>query len=118
MVTLLTALLVGTVRPPAAYAEPGHVRLAISSWCVGGRCGAPIAASGKPVRIHRGATVRITFAVVPRTVQVAVSGARLRVVRSGDEVAWTARRAGGVTINITFRHGFAAYVGRIVLRRG
>lgn len=116
MVTLLAALLVGSVRPPAAYAEPGHVRLAISSWCVGSRCGAPIAAAGKPVRIRRGATVRVTFAVVPRTVEVAVSGATLQVARVGDEIAWTARRSGGMTINVTFRHGFASYVGRIVLR--
>jgi hypothetical protein len=116
MVFLLAALLAGSVRPPAAYVDPGHMRLAVSSWCVGSRCGAPIAAAGKAVRVRRGATVSVTFTVVPRTVRVAVSGARLRVIRSGNEVAWTATRAGGMTINVTFRHGFAAYVGRILLR--
>ena len=112
----LIALLLATVKPPTAYAEPGHVRLAISSWCWGSHCGAPIAASGKAVVVKRGATVRIRFSVVPTSVRVAVSGKTLVVQRSGSVVSWRPRRMGGMTINVTFAKGFVAYVGRLVVK--
>jgi hypothetical protein len=115
VITLL-ALLIATVKPPTAYAGPGHVRLAISSWCWGTHCGAPISASGKPIVVTRGATVRIRFSAVPTSVRVAVSGKTLVVLRSGSVVSWRARRMGGMTINVTFAKGFVVYVGRLVVK--
>ena len=112
----LVALLLATVKPPTAYADPGQVRLAISSWCWGAHCGAPIAASGKPVVVTRGSTVRIRFSAVPTAVRVAVSGKTLVVLRSGSVVSWRARRMGGMTINATFANGFVVYVGRLVVK--
>ena len=115
MLTAL-ALLLAVARPPAAYGEPGHVRLAVSSWCWGSTCGAPIAASGKPVVVHRGSTISIGFAVAPTRVRVAVSGAPIKFTRHGSIISWPARRMGGMTVNVTFRRGFVAYVGRLVVR--
>jgi hypothetical protein len=104
------------VRPPAAYGEPGHVRLAVFSWCWGTACGAPTAASGKPVVVHRGSTISIGFAVAPRTVRVAVSGAPIRFSRHGATISWVPRRMGGMTVSATFPKGFVTYVGRLVIR--
>jgi hypothetical protein len=115
-VLVLVALLLAAARPPAAYGEPGHLKLAISSWCWGTACGAPIAASGKPLVVARGSTVTIGFAVAPRRVRVAVSGAPIKFSRRGSAISWTARRMGGMTINATFPKGFVTYVGRIVVR--
>jgi hypothetical protein len=115
-VLVLVALLLAAARPPAAYGEPGHVRLAISSWCWGTACGAPIAASGKPLVVRRGSTISIGFAVVPERVRVAVSGAPIKFSRRGSMISWTAHRMGGMTINATFPKGFVAYVGRVVVR--
>jgi hypothetical protein len=115
-VIALVALLLATVKPPTAYGDPGHVRLAVSSWCWGTHCGAPIAASGKPIVAKRGSTVRVRFSVVPTSVRVAVSGKTLTVVRSGSVISWRARRMGGMTINVTFAKGFVAYVGRLVVK--
>jgi hypothetical protein len=115
-VIALIAVLLTAVKPPNAYAEPAHIRLAISSWCWGPHCGAPISASGKPVVVTRDATVRIRFAAAPTSVRVAVSGKTLVVRRSGSVVSWRARRMGGMTINATFAKGFVAYVGRLVVK--
>lgn len=114
----LVALLLAGARPPAAYGEPGHVRLAVSSWCWGTACGAPIAASGKPVVVRRGSTISIGFAVVPTSVRVAVSGAPIAITRRGSTISWPAKRMGGMTVNVRFRKGFAAYVGRLVVKPG
>jgi hypothetical protein len=113
---ILVALLLGTVKPPAAYAAPGHLRLAISSWCWGTHCGAPIAASGRPIVVHRGGLVTVAFAATPTKVRVAVSGAPVTVVTSGSTISWRPKRMGGMTINVTYRRGFAAYVGRLVIK--
>jgi hypothetical protein len=115
VITLL-ALFLATVKPPTAYADPGHHRLAISSWCWGTHCGAPIAASGKPIVVARGDTVRIRFSVAPTSVRVAVSGKTLVVARSGSVVSWRVRRWGGMTVNVTFAKGFVAYVGRLAAK--
>jgi hypothetical protein len=115
-VVALLALLLSVARPPAAYGEPGHVRLAVSSWCWGTACGAPIAASGKPVVVHRGSTISIGFAVTPTKIRVAVSGAPVAFRRRGSTISWTAKRMGGMTVNATFRRGFVAYVGRLVVK--
>ena len=114
MLALLVFL--AATRPPAAFGEPGHVRLAVSSWCWGTSCGAPIAASGKPVVVHRGSIVTVDFAVAPTAVRVAVSGAAVSVTRRGTTISWTVRRVGGMTINATFKRGFVAYVGRLASR--
>jgi hypothetical protein len=115
-VVALVVLLLGVVKPPAAYATPGHVRLAVSSWCWGTHCGAPIAASGKPIVVHRGGLVSIDFAATPTKVRVAVSGAPVAIVANGHTISWRPKRMGGMTINVTYRKGFAAYVGRLVLK--
>jgi hypothetical protein len=112
----LVVLLLGAVKPPAAFAAPGHVRLAVSSWCWGAHCGAPIAASGRPIVVHRGGLVTVTFAVKPAKVRVAVSGAPVSVVTSGSTISWRPKRMGGMTINVTYSKGFAAYVGRLVVK--
>jgi hypothetical protein len=115
-VVALVVLLLGVVKPPAAYAAPGHVRLAVSSWCWGTHCGAPIAASGRPIVAHRGGLVTVSFAARPTRVRVAVSGAPVKVVTSGSTISWHPKRMGGMTINVTYRRGFAAYVGRLVVK--
>ena len=112
----LVVLLLGVVKPPAAFATPGHVRLAVSSWCWGTHCGAPIAASGRPIVAHRGGLVTVSFAARPTKVRVAVSGAPVKVVTSGSTISWHPKRMGGMTINVTYRRGFAAYVGRLVVK--
>jgi len=58
-VVVLVALLLGVSRPPAAYLDTGSVRvpLAISSWCWGSRCGAPISAATRVAVVARGATL-------------------------------------------------------------
>jgi hypothetical protein len=115
-VIALIAVLLTAVKPPTGYADPGHIRLAISSWCWGTHCGAPISASGKPIVVTRGATVRIRFSARPTGVRVAVSGKTLVVARSGAVVSWRARRMGGMTVNVTFAKGFVTYVGRLVVK--
>jgi hypothetical protein len=119
----LVALLLGVARPPAAYVRVGTARvpLAISSWCWGARCGAPIAASTRTARVHRGSTVRVVLAFEPTQVHVAVGGARQRTSSrrtssQSDEVSWRASRSGGITINAVSKRGFVTYVGRLIVR--
>ena len=112
----LALLTLGLARPPAAYVEPGHVRLAVSSWCWGDHCGAPIAASGKSAVLRRGSRVTVSFVFTPATVRVGIAGAGVTVLRHGKQISWTASRAGGMTINVTGAGGFVAYVGRLVVR--
>src|SRR5213080_365974 len=97
----LAALTLGLARPPAAYVEPGHVPLAVSSWCWGSRCGAPIAASRRSAVVRRGARVTVAFTFAPTTVHVGIAGSGVTIIRSGKEISWRARRAGGMTINVT-----------------
>ena len=112
----LALLTLGLARPPAAYVEPGHVRLAVSSWCWGSHCGAPISPSGKSAVLRRGARVTIAFAFTPATVRVGIGGRAVTVTRDGNEISWPASRGGGMTINVTGAGGFVAYVGRLVVR--
>jgi len=116
VLAFLAALLLVAARPPAAYVEPGHVKLAVSSWCWGTSCGAPISASGKPVVVSRGSTISIDFAVAPTSVRVTLSGAPVRFTRRGSTILWTARRMGGMTVSANFAKGFVSYVGRVVVR--
>ena len=58
----------------------------------------------------------VTFAARPTKVKVAVSGAPVAVVSSGSTISWRPKRMGGMTINVTYSKGFAAYVGRLVVK--
>jgi hypothetical protein len=117
MLALLVVLL-GVVHPPAAYVSVGtqQVPLAISSWCWGGRCGAPIAASTKTAVVLRGSTVRVELRFAPQRVLVAVAGFPERASIAGREVTWRATHAGGITVNVRATPGFVTYVGRLRLK--
>ena len=117
MVTLL-ALLLGVARPPAASVAVGanRVPLAVSSWCWGGRCGAPIAASTRTVTVARGGTIHIDLQFSPTRVRVEVAGVRTRTTSIGREITWRAGRGGGMTVNVAGPKGWVIYVGRLRLR--
>ncbi len=90
--------------------------LAISSWCWGAHCGAPIAASTRTATVRRGGTIHVELGFAPKRVQVAVAGVREHVTTSGHEISWRARHAGGMTLNVTSGKGWVIYVGRLRLR--
>jgi hypothetical protein len=117
-VVALVALLLGVARPPAAYVSVGasRVPLAISSWCWGAHCGAPIAASTRTATVSRGSTVRVELKFTPTQVRVAVGGVREQATSGGREITWRAAHAGGITINATGAQGWVIYVGRLRLR--
>jgi len=116
MVTLV-ALVLGLARPPAAYLQAGTARvpLAISSWCWGRRCGAPIAASTKVARVKRGDTIRVELAFIPTKTRLAVGGTPVVFTRHGTELSWRATRSGGLSLNVTGTHGWVTYVGRVTV---
>jgi len=116
VIGILLALAVAA--PPRATLSTGAatVPLAVSSWCWGAHCGAPIAASTRTAVVRRGAQVRVDLAFAPSSVYVAVSGRRVRVVVHNREISWPARTAGGLTINATGARGWVTYVGRIRIR--
>ena len=115
---VLVALLLGVSRPPAAYVSVGasHVPLAISSWCWGNRCGAPIAASTRTATLTRGSTVRVELRFAPTAAHVNVAGVSERATIHGREVSWRAGHAGGITLYVTAAQGWITYVGRLRLR--
>ena len=94
--SVLLALVLGLSRPPGAYltTSSGKVPLAISSWCWGLKCGAPIASSSK----------------------VAVVGHPVAVTTHGHEVSWRATRGGGLSLRAATTHGWVVYVCRVALR--
>jgi hypothetical protein len=103
---------------PRATLDTGTARvpLAVSSWCAGTKCGAPLGAATRPAVARRGVTVRLVLGFEPRTVSVIVGGASVRARRSGDEVTWPATRGGGITVTATAPSLSVTYVGRLVLR--
>jgi hypothetical protein len=117
-IVALVALLLGVARPPAAYVRVGgsRVPLAISSWCWGTRCGAPIAASTRTATVSRGGTVHVELKFTPTGARVAVAGVREQATASGREVTWRAAHGGGMTIKVTATQGWVIYVGRLKLR--
>ncbi|HET7647606.1 MAG TPA: hypothetical protein VFK17_03485 [Gaiellaceae bacterium] len=116
MIPLLAAI--ALAAPPKATLDTGTARvpLAISSWCWGTRCGAPIARSTKIAAVAPGATVTVELRFAPARVHLAVGGKRLTAARRGREVSWVVRRGGGVTLTATGGRGWVTYVGRIRLR--
>jgi hypothetical protein len=117
-VVVLVALLLGVSRPPAAYLDTGSVRvpLAISSWCWGSRCGAPISAATRVAVVARGATLHAELAFAPTRARLAVAGTPVAVVARGSEVSWRVTRGGGLTLNVAGPRGWVTYVGRVVIR--
>ena len=113
MLAVAATALVLAGPPPATI---GGKRLAVSSWCWGARCGAPIAASARTVRFRRGATVRVELAFEPAAAHLSIAGRPLRVTTRDHEVSWVASRSGGFTLNVTSARGWVTYVGRIRLR--
>jgi hypothetical protein len=112
VIALLLALALS--GPPKASLN--SVPLAVSSWCWGSRCGAPIAASRRTVVTTKGAAVHVTLGFEPTQVHVAVAGAPVKAVNSLNRLSWRATRGGGVTITATGTHGWVTYVGRLRLR--
>ena len=115
MVALVAALALAGPPKATLVSGPTRARLAVSSWCWGARCGAPIAASTKPVIVARGSLVTIELGFVPRHARIAVGGIRATVETSGRVVSWRARRGGGLTVHVTGPRGWVTYVGRIRL---
>jgi hypothetical protein len=113
---LLVALTLA--RPPGATVDTGAARvpLTISSWCWASRCSAPIARARRVIRVKRGADVTIHLRFVPTSVSLSVGGRPAAWKRSGDDLTWHARRAGGLSLTVTGVRGFVTYVGRVVFR--
>ena len=115
MVAILIAL--ALAAPPRATIATGAKAhpLAVSSWCWRVHCGAPIAASRRTVVARRGTTVRVDFAFAPTQVKVAIAGRPVPVTVSGHEASWTARTAGGLSIDAIGSGGWVIYVARLRL---
>ena len=109
----VAAVALALAGPPPATV--GGQRLAVSSWCWGTRCGAPIAASSRTVRAARGSTVRVELTYEPTRVQLEVGGAPVRAAVRGHEVSWRAARPGGLTLKVTSARGWVIYVARFAL---
>jgi hypothetical protein len=118
VITLAIAIALSVSGPPHASLTAGTatVPLAVSSWCWGTRCGAPIAASTRTAAVARRTLVRVDLAFIPTHEHVAVAGRTVAVSVHGRELSWPATRGGGLTINVTGKHGWVTYVGRIRLR--
>jgi hypothetical protein len=118
LVALAAAFLLGLAPPPAAYVQAGSTRvpLAISSWCWGARCGAPISASTRIAVVRRGTRVRAELAFAPTRVRLAIAGRPVAVAAHGDELSWRAGASGGLTLNVNGAKGWVIYVGRLTVR--
>jgi len=118
VLTAVVALVLAASGPPRAWltTATAHVPLAISSWCWGTKCGAPIGASTKVAGAPRGTVVRVDFGFAVTSARVAIAGRAVPVERHGKELTWRADRGGGVTIRVTGGRGWVTYVGRIKLR--
>jgi hypothetical protein len=112
-VLAVAALALALAGPPPATVD--GTRLAVSSWCWGTHCGAPISASTRTIRAGRGSTVRVELAFEPSRVQLAVAGVRVTPQGHGHEVSWHATRSGGITLKVTAARGWITYVARLVV---
>jgi hypothetical protein len=115
---VLAALVLALAGPPPAYVDTGsvHVPLAISSWCWGARCGAPIAASRHIAYVSRGSTVHVELGFAPTEVRLAIGGAHVLATFHHGDVSWRATRSGGITLTATGVRGSVTYVGRLAFR--
>ena len=111
LVVALAAL--ALAGPPPATID--GKRLAVSSWCGGTQCGAPIAAATRVVRVHRGATVRVTLAFDPTDARLTIAGRPQAVTGRGHELDWRATRSGGISLRVTSPHGWVTYVARLAV---
>jgi hypothetical protein len=118
VLTVVVALVLAASGPPRAWltTDTAHVPLAISSWCWGTHCGAPIGASTKVAGAPQGTVVRVDFGFAVTSARVAIAGRAVPVERHGKELTWRATRGGGLTIRVTGGRGWVTYVGRIKLR--
>jgi hypothetical protein len=116
----LFALVLGLAQPPSAYIQAGSARvpLAISSWCWGARCGAPISASTRVAVVRRGTTVRAQLAFAPTRARLAIGGRPVAVATHGDVLSWRAGSSGGLTLNVDGGKGWVIYVVRLTVRPG
>jgi hypothetical protein len=112
-VLAVAAVALALAGPPPATVD--GQRLAVSSWCWGTHCGAPIAASARTVRVARGSTIRVELTYEPTRVQLEVGGTPVRAAAAGHEVSWRATRAGGITLKVTSARGWVTYVARLAL---
>jgi hypothetical protein len=115
MIALIAVL--ALAGPPKATLDTGSARvpLAISAWCWGTHCGAPVARASKTATVTRGATVTVELTFVPKRVRLAVAGAPVATTTHGRDVSWTAARGGGLTLTATGGRGWVTYVGRLRL---
>ena len=104
---------VALAGPPPATLE--GKRLAVSSWCWGAKCGAPIAASTRVVRVRRGATAHVMLAFNPTEAHLTIAGRPQAVAGRGHELDWHATRGGGISLRVTSPHGWVTYVGRLAV---
>jgi len=116
MVALLVAL--ALAGPPRATIASGttSVPLTISSWCWGGRCGAPFAPSTKSLVAAPGSLVTVALAFVPERATLSIGGRPVAAAMHGRTLSWTATRGGGLTLRTTSARGFVTYVGRVRIR--
>lgn len=112
MLAVAFAALVLSAPPPATA---DGKELAISSWCWGAKCGAPIAAATRVVRVHRGDTVRVTLAFSPTEAHLTIAGRPQAVTGRGRELDWRATRSGGISLRVTSPRGWVTYVGRLAV---
>ena len=85
MVALLAAF--ALAGPPRAFLHTGstQVRLAVSSWCWRGHCGAPISASKKIAVAAHGSLVAVELTFTPTRARVEIAGRPVTVVIHGHE---------------------------------
>jgi hypothetical protein len=112
-VLAVAAIALALAGPPPATVD--GAKLAVSSWCWGTHCGAPIAASARTLHASRGSTVRVELTFEPSRVQLAVAGAPVAAAANGHEVSWRATHSGGVTLKVTSARGWITYVARLVV---
>jgi len=117
-VLALAAVVATALRPPPAYVDTGsrRVPLAITSWCWGTRCGAPLGATTRTAVISRGSTVRVELKYPAVRADVRVGGKATLETSHGREVSWRATRSGGLSVYIRYAHGWVIYAGRLAVR--
>ena len=73
------------------------------------------AAATRVVRVHRGATVRVTLAFDPTDARLTIAGRPQAVTGRGHELDWRATRSGGISLRVTSPHGWVTYFARLAV---